>query len=305
MMNKRIKELKNNNVAKKTTKTKVAVAKTKSATAKTKKKVAVSNSAKKADSKKSLEKAKTSSKVKVASNVKATPKVKASPKVKAASKVQVASKGKTTSAVKATTKSKTKKVTPKIKETPKSKSTSKIKATPKSNETSKSKSKVDVKGKSLAKNKVKKEEEYSALKHRKITPVSVEKQTQSPLAMTSEKPKNVGVPAAIRGKKRLLVSYEKMNDELAQAFKEKYPKGYADFMGDLFKVDKPDGSSFYAITMETEDTVYMIKMVVRIDRAEDAQNNLFPDTDADSGEVEGETFPDDNTENMTDADDDE
>lgn len=304
-------------MAKKTTKTKVAVAKTKSATAKTKKKVVVSNSAKKADSKKSLEKAKTSSKVKispkvkasskvkVASNVKATPKVKASPKVKAASKVKVASKGKTTSAVKATTKSKTKKVTPKIKETPKSKSTSKIKATPKSNETSKSKSKVDVKGKSLAKNKVKKEEEYSALKHRKITPVSVEKQTQSPLAMTSEKPKNVGVPAAIRGKKRLLVSYEKMNDELAQAFKEKYPKGYADFMGDLFKVDKPDGSSFYAITMETEDTVYMIKMVVRIDRAEDAQNNLFPDTDADSGEVEGETFPDDNTENMTDADDDE
>ena len=75
-------------------------------------------------------------------------------------------------------------------------------------------------------------------------------------------------------------------------------------MGDLFKVDKPDGTSFYAITLETEDAVYLIKMVVTIDRAEDALKTLFPD--ADGGEdipTEGETFPDDNTENMSDSDD--
>ena len=44
-------------------------------------------------------------------------------------------------------------------------------------------------------------------------------------------------------KKRAVVSYANMSPELAAAFKEKYPKGYADYMGDLFKVDKPDGFS--------------------------------------------------------------
>ena len=123
--------------------------------------------------------------------------------------------------------------------------------------------------------------------------------------MTNQKPDNVGVPASIRNKKRLLVSYSNMNETLAAAFKEKYPRGYSDYMGDLFKIDKPDGTSFYAISMETEDSVYLIKMVVTIDRAEDALNDLFPDNDGDEGDIEGETFPDANTENMSDSDEDE
>ena len=45
-------------------------------------------------------------------------------------------------------------------------------------------------------------------------------------------------------KKRAVVSYANMSAELAAAFKEKYPKGYSDYMGDLFKVDKPDGRFF-------------------------------------------------------------
>ena len=35
-----------------------------------------------------------------------------------------------------------------------------------------------------------------------------------------------------------------MSPELAEAFKEKYPHGYADYMGDIFKVVKPDGTFF-------------------------------------------------------------
>ncbi len=128
---------------------------------------------------------------------------------------------------------------------------------------------------------------------RKIKPHSVEKQTSSPVKMTSEKPDNVGVPASIRSKRRLVVSYQNMNEELAEAFHTKYPRGYADYMGDLFKVDKPDGTSFYAISMETSDSVYLIKMVVRIDKIEDAQAGLFPDVDGgDDGASDGETFPD-------------
>ncbi|MBR4979892.1 MAG: histone H1-like repetitive region-containing protein, partial [Bacteroidales bacterium] len=146
----------------------------------------------------------------------------------------------------------------------------------------------------------------SALNVRKIKPNSVEKQTKSPVMMTNEKPKNVGVPSSISGKKRLVVSYGRMGEreDLEAAFKEKYPRGYSDYMGDLFKVDKPDGTSFYALTVETEDSVYLIKMELKIDNAEDAQKELFPDSDASDVPTEGETFPDDNTENMSDSDDD-
>ena len=139
----------------------------------------------------------------------------------------------------------------------------------------------------------------------KIKPTEVSPKAGSPVVMTTERPKNVGVPASMQGKRRLVVSFSKMKEEVAAAFKEKYPKGYADFKDDLFRVEPPIGEPFYAITLETEDSVYLIKMVVTIDKAEDAQKDLFPDSDAsDDVPTEGETFPDDNTENMSDSDDD-
>ena len=138
-----------------------------------------------------------------------------------------------------------------------------------------------------------------------IKPNTVSQKAGSPVVMTTERPKNVGVPASMQGKRRLVVSYSKMKEEVAAAFKEKYPKGYSDYMGDLFRVEPPVGEPFYAITLETEDSVYLIKMVVNVDKAEDAQKSLFPDADAsDDIPTEGETFPDDNTENMSDSDDD-
>lgn len=143
----------------------------------------------------------------------------------------------------------------------------------------------------------------STLGRIKIQPISVDAQTTGPVSITHERPKNVGIDPS--GKKRLVVSYSNMKEDVAAAFKEKYPKGYSDYMGDLFKVDKPDGTSFYAITLETETAIYLIKMVVTIDRAEDAQKTLFPDSEgSDDMPTEGETFPDDNTENMSDSDDD-
>ena len=143
----------------------------------------------------------------------------------------------------------------------------------------------------------------STLGRIKIQPISVDAQTTGPVSITHERPKNVGIDPS--GKRRLVVSYSNMKEDVAAAFKEKYPRGYSDYMGDLFKVDKPDGTSFYAITLETETAIYLIKMVVTIDRAEDAQKTLFPDSEgSDDMPTEGETFPDDNTENMSDSDDD-
>lgn len=87
-------------------------------------------------------------------------------------------------------------------------------------------------------------------------------------------------------KKRAVISYENMSDELMDAFREKYPHGYADYMGDIFKVEKPDGSSFYAVSLEIPDALYLVKIKVKVDDYGDVESELFKDVD-DGGDVEG------------------
>lgn len=105
-------------------------------------------------------------------------------------------------------------------------------------------------------------------------------------------------------KKRAVVSYANMSQELAAAFKEKYPKGYADYMGDLFKVDKPDGTFFYAVSVEIPDAIYLVKIEVKIDDYEDVESDLFGDDDSDDDAgTEGGTFPDDGSNSFAGDDD--
>ncbi|MEG0519032.1 MAG: hypothetical protein RR555_09230 [Bacteroidales bacterium] len=97
-------------------------------------------------------------------------------------------------------------------------------------------------------------------------------------------------------KKRAVVSYANMSAELAAAFKEKYPKGYSDYMGDIFKIDKPDGSFFYAVSIEIPEAIYLVKIDVKIDDYEDVENGLFGDGESDDdASAEGGTFPDEDT----------
>ncbi|MDO4368563.1 MAG: hypothetical protein Q4C26_07715 [Bacteroidales bacterium] len=95
-------------------------------------------------------------------------------------------------------------------------------------------------------------------------------------------------------KKRLVVSYANMSPELAAAFKEKYPRGYSDYMGDIFKVDKPNGTFFYAISLEIPEAIYLIKIDVKIDDYEDVEKDIFGDNSEDESETgENNTFSDD------------
>jgi len=98
-------------------------------------------------------------------------------------------------------------------------------------------------------------------------------------------------------KKRAVVSYENMSEELAAAFAEKYPKGFSDYFPDLVKYDKPDGTSFYAVTLEIPSAIYLVKIKVKTDDAEDIERWLDGDDDDDgngsSGDG-GEDLPDDN-----------
>lgn len=108
-----------------------------------------------------------------------------------------------------------------------------------------------------------------------------------------------GLPIYLDMPKRVIVSYEKMSEELQTLFKEKYPRGYADYMEDLMTIDKPDGTSFTAVSVSTEDAVYLIKMPVRVDGYDDAEKEMFEGEGSDSDENGGDdVFPDDGTENF-------
>ena len=115
---------------------------------------------------------------------------------------------------------------------------------------------------------------------------------------------------AVNQKKRAVVSYENMSSELAAAFAEKYPKGFNDYFPDLIKYDKPDGSCFYAVTVEIPDAIYLVKIKVKTDDADDIKKWL---DEADEGDGEdgegtpddtGSTLPDDNIAQYLAGDDD-
>lgn len=104
-------------------------------------------------------------------------------------------------------------------------------------------------------------------------------------------------------KKRHVISYENMSEELLAAFNEKYPKGYNDYFQDLTKYPKPDGTSFYAVTLEVPDAIYLVKIKVETDDLEDIERWLEGEEAAEQEQVAGtaeggessdDTLPDDN-----------
>ena len=118
-------------------------------------------------------------------------------------------------------------------------------------------------------------------------------------------------------KKRHVVSFEKMSQhpDLAAAFAEKYPKGFSDYLNDVMKYPKPDGTSFYAVTVEVPDAIYLVKINVKTDDLEDvarwlegeedAENEAVAGGSADASDAAGETLPDDNISQYSTAGDDE
>lgn len=103
-------------------------------------------------------------------------------------------------------------------------------------------------------------------------------------------------------KKRHIISYENMPRELAEVFAEKYPKGFSDYLPDLTKYNKPDGTPFYAVLIELPEDIYLVKIKVKIDDADDIKNWLEGEEEAEAEEVAGatsgpddeSTIPDDN-----------
>ena len=111
-------------------------------------------------------------------------------------------------------------------------------------------------------------------------------------------------------RKRHVVSYEKMSPELAAAFAEKYPKGFSDYLPDIVKFPKPDGTSFDAVVVEIPDAIYLVKVQLPTDDLADLTRWLEGDEDdgdegAGGGDSEGNTLPDDNIAQYSDGSDSE
>ncbi len=111
----------------------------------------------------------------------------------------------------------------------------------------------------------------------------------------NNKPKGKDIiPPERSSKRRAVISYANLSHDLMAAFKEKYPRGYADYMGEVFKVDKPDGSFFYAISLEVPDAIYLVKVDVKIDDYEDLERGLFGGG-GDDDSSEPDEFPEDDS----------
>ena len=95
-----------------------------------------------------------------------------------------------------------------------------------------------------------------------------------------------------------------MSDEVAAAFAEKYPKGYSDYFPDLVSYPKPDGTSFYAVTVEIPDAIYLVKIHVKTDDAEDLERWLDGEDVEDNDNNEGDSLPDDNISQYSSGDED-
>lgn len=110
-------------------------------------------------------------------------------------------------------------------------------------------------------------------------------------------------------KKRHVISQENLPADIAQLFNEKYPKGFNDLLPDLVKyspgVNPRTGKliePFYAVTIETDTDIYLVKIKVDIDNPEDVERWLEGEEEAEAEEVAGtsgapegdDTLPDDN-----------
>lgn len=90
-------------------------------------------------------------------------------------------------------------------------------------------------------------------------------------------------------KKKVIVSQKNLPPEVLELLKEKYPKGFSDA---LMKIDKGNGQFFYAVSLDTDEVSYLIKVDVKIDtEMEQVERDLFGgEDDFEGGESEEANF---------------
>lgn len=73
-------------------------------------------------------------------------------------------------------------------------------------------------------------------------------------------------------KRKVIVSYQNLTAEVKEAILKKYPLGWVNHM---IKVKGAGDSYFHAITLDTEEISYLIKVPVKIDQKSDKDDEEF------------------------------
>jgi len=73
-------------------------------------------------------------------------------------------------------------------------------------------------------------------------------------------------------RKKQIISYANVSAELMEAIRKKYPLGW---INHTIKVPQANGGFFFAITLDTEDTSYLIKVPVKVDTKSDKDEDFF------------------------------
>lgn len=84
------------------------------------------------------------------------------------------------------------------------------------------------------------------------------------------------MPKTNTNKKRVVVKFQNLPEELQDAVKKQYPQGFSDHM---IRIEKSPNDFFYAVVFETEDTNYLVKIDVNIDGQieEDDEKDYYND----------------------------
>jgi hypothetical protein len=73
-------------------------------------------------------------------------------------------------------------------------------------------------------------------------------------------------------RKKLIINYQNVSPELMEVIRKKYPLGWVNH---TIKVKTGADSFFFAITVDTEEASYLIKVPVKIDNKSDKDDEDF------------------------------
>jgi hypothetical protein len=76
-------------------------------------------------------------------------------------------------------------------------------------------------------------------------------------------------------RKKLIINFANVTPDLMEAIRKKYPLGW---INHTIKVPLAGGAFFFAITLDTEDASYLIKVPVKIDTKSDKDEDFFDST---------------------------
>jgi hypothetical protein len=101
-------------------------------------------------------------------------------------------------------------------------------------------------------------------------------------------------------KKRIIKSIDHVDKEVIDAIRLKYPDGWANH---VMRVSKGNGEFFHAITVDTADASYMIKVNVKIDSLEELEKFANRDDTSGGKDEDDDAFADDDSIADDDSDD--